>query len=92
MSATAAAGGVGAAALPIIYLFGLPGAGKNYVGEVLRDVWGLEFADADEWLLQDMRESLARKEGFTPEQCEPRTDPPPPALPDPRPPPPCTLT
>ena len=71
MSATAAAGGVGAA-LPIIYLFGLPGAGKNYVGELLRDAWGLEFADADEWLLQDMRESLARKEGFTPEQSEPR--------------------
>ena len=88
MSATSAtaAGGVGTAALPMIYLFGLPGAGKNYVGELLRDVWGLEFADADEWLLQDMRESLARKEGFTPEQSDPhhpstREHPLPPAAP-----------
>ena len=54
--------------LPLVYLFGLPGAGKNHVGELLRDGWGLEFADADEWLLDDMRDSLARGEGFTPEQ------------------------
>ena len=53
---------------PLVYLFGLPGAGKNYVGELLRDGWGMRFADADEWLLEDMRESLARGEGFTPAQ------------------------
>eukprot|EP00928_Gymnodinium_smaydae_P059186 TRINITY_DN4242_c1_g3_i1.p1 TRINITY_DN4242_c1_g3~~TRINITY_DN4242_c1_g3_i1.p1 ORF type:complete len:207 (-),score=35.97 TRINITY_DN4242_c1_g3_i1:217-837(-) len=52
----------------LIYLFGLPGAGKNFVGELLRDEWGMEFADADEWLLEDMKQSLARGEGFTPEQ------------------------
>ena len=58
-----------AAASPLlIYLFGLPGAGKNFVGELLRDEWGLQFADADEWLLEDMKQSLARGEGFTPEQ------------------------
>lgn len=56
------------AASPLIYLFGLPGAGKNFVGEMLRDEWGMQFADADEWLLDDMKQSLARGEGFTPEQ------------------------
>ncbi len=58
----------GMAAPPLIYLFGLPGAGKNFVGEMLRDEWGMQFADADEWLLEDMKQSLARGEGFTPEQ------------------------
>lgn len=56
------------AAPPLIYLFGLPGAGKNFVGEMLRDEWGMQFADADEWLLDDMKQSLVRGEGFSPEQ------------------------
>ena len=52
----------------LIYLYGLPAAGKNHVGELLEREFGFCFFDADEWLLPDMLASLERKEGFTPEQ------------------------
>eukprot|EP01049_Picozoa_sp_SAG25_P001316 SAG25_NODE_56_length_18517_cov_197.286296_7_plen_284_part_00 len=51
---------------------GLPGAGKNFVGEELARIQGAgwRFLDADEWLLPDMRASLAAKQGFSPDQRE----------------------
>ena len=53
---------------PLLYLFGLPGAGKNFVGELCAAERSdaLRFYDADEWLLPDMVAALAAGKGFTP--------------------------
>ncbi|CAK0881236.1 unnamed protein product [Prorocentrum cordatum] len=53
---------------PLVYFFGLPGAGKNHCGEMLAREFGYVFRDGDRWLPEDLRDSLARGQGFTPEQ------------------------
>ena len=56
-----------AAAPPLIYLFGLPGVGKNWVGEQCASLFGVRFADADDWLLPEQHDALAAGRGFTPD-------------------------
>ena len=51
----------------IIYLFGLPAAGKNYVGKILSEEFGFLFYDADVDLTEGMKESIQRNEIFTKE-------------------------
>jgi gluconate kinase len=51
----------------LIYLFGLPAAGKNYVGEVLAEEFGFYFHDADWDLTADMREAIRLRQPFTEE-------------------------
>ena len=46
-------------------LFGLSGAGKNFVGRILRDNYGFHFYDADDDLTPVMREAIAKREIFT---------------------------
>lgn len=46
----------------LLILFGLLGSGKNYVGGVLRDDYGMTFYDADTDLPADMREAIVRRE------------------------------
>jgi gluconokinase len=45
----------------LLVLFGVPGAGKSYVGHILRDSFGFTFHDADHDLPDDMRHALANK-------------------------------
>ena len=52
----------------LLYLVGLPGTGKNYVGELLRDRFGYEFHDADEWLPAAMVAGLEEGRAFTTEE------------------------
>ena len=42
----------------LIYLFGKPGSGKNYVGEQLAAHCGFNFHDADNWLPADLLATL----------------------------------
>ena len=49
----------------LVYLFGAPASGKNYVGEQLRRHCGFEFHDADDWLPRDLLDSLQRGVTFT---------------------------
>lgn len=42
----------------LIYLFGLPAAGKNYVGEVLAEAFGYTFYDGDRDLTPEMRDAV----------------------------------
>lgn len=49
----------------IIYLYGLPGAGKNFIGEIYKNKLNYHFQDADEYLLDTMKEKLKRGEHFT---------------------------
>lgn len=49
----------------LIILFGLAGAGKNYVGEILADQFGYYHWDADEAIPQEMRETIAQKKIIT---------------------------
>jgi gluconate kinase len=49
----------------LIYLFGLPAAGKNYVGEVLAEEFGFYFHDADCDLTADMLEAIWLGQPFT---------------------------
>lgn len=49
----------------LIVLFGLPGAGKTYVGEVFRDRFDCFFYDGDENLSEEMKEFIAAKKEFT---------------------------
>eukprot|EP00927_Polykrikos_kofoidii_P051743 TRINITY_DN45534_c0_g1_i1.p1 TRINITY_DN45534_c0_g1~~TRINITY_DN45534_c0_g1_i1.p1 ORF type:complete len:258 (+),score=35.25 TRINITY_DN45534_c0_g1_i1:219-992(+) len=51
-----------------VFLFGLPGVGKTYVGHVLERHLGYKFLEGDQWLPADLRESLDRGLGFTQEQ------------------------
>lgn len=53
---------------PLLYVFGLPGAGKTFLGKVLEREVGYRFLEGDTWLPEDLRASLRRGEGFTPEQ------------------------
>ena len=34
----------------IIYLYGLPGVGKNYIGEIFKNKFNFNFIDADDYL------------------------------------------
>lgn len=49
----------------LIYLFGLPAAGKNYVGEVLADEFGYTFYDGDLDLTPEMRDAVRDGRPFT---------------------------
>ena len=44
---------------PIVYLFGLAGAGKNWVGELLQRHFGYFFYDADKEATPAMRQAIA---------------------------------
>lgn len=50
-----------------IYLFGLPAAGKNYVGQVLAEEFGFAFYDGDLDLTSDLREAVRDQRPFTDE-------------------------
>src|SRR5688572_15751898 len=45
----------------LLVLFGVPGAGKSYVGHILQDSFGFTFHDADHDLPDDVRHALANK-------------------------------
>ena len=49
----------------LIYLFGLPAAGKNYVGRVLAEAVGYAFYDGDEDLTPEMRQAVRAEQPFT---------------------------
>lgn len=49
----------------LIYLFGLPAAGKNYVGEVLAEAFGFTFYDGDLDLTPEMRAAVREERPFT---------------------------
>ncbi|MBU1033180.1 MAG: shikimate kinase [Candidatus Omnitrophota bacterium] len=42
----------------LFFLFGHPGCGKNYVGEIFRDFFGFYFYDGDEQLTAGMKEIM----------------------------------
>jgi gluconokinase len=46
----------------LLILFGLSGAGKNYVGRILRDDYGMFFYDADTDLTPEMQDAISRQE------------------------------
>ena len=47
----------------IIYLYGLPAVGKNFIGELLKERYGFYFQDADKYLPKEMKliENTKRK-------------------------------
>jgi gluconate kinase len=49
----------------LIYLFGLPAAGKNYVGQVLADAFGFTFYDGDLDLTPEMRDAVREERPFS---------------------------
>jgi gluconokinase len=49
----------------LIYLFGLPAAGKNYVGRVLVEEFGYTFYDGDLDLTPEMRNAVHDERPFT---------------------------
>ncbi len=49
----------------LIYLFGLPAAGKNYVGRVLEESFGFIFYDGDLDLTPEMRDAVREERPFT---------------------------
>jgi gluconate kinase len=49
----------------LIYLFGLPAAGKNYVGGVLAEEFGYTFYDGDLDLTPEMRAAVRDERPFT---------------------------
>jgi len=51
----------------LIYLFGLPAAGKNYVGRVLAETFGYTFYDGDLDLTPEMRDAVREERPFTDE-------------------------
>jgi gluconate kinase len=48
-----------------LYLFGLPAAGKNYVGQVLADAFGYTFYDGDLDLTDELRHAVRDGRPFT---------------------------
>eukprot|EP00425_Heterocapsa_triquetra_P027233 CAMPEP_0195113614 /NCGR_PEP_ID=MMETSP0448-20130528/103149_1 /TAXON_ID=66468 /ORGANISM="Heterocapsa triquestra, Strain CCMP 448" /LENGTH=202 /DNA_ID=CAMNT_0040150575 /DNA_START=1 /DNA_END=609 /DNA_ORIENTATION=- len=58
----------GGGSMPLLFFFGLPGAGKTHCGQLAARAMGYRFCDGDHWLPDDLRASLARGEGFTPTQ------------------------
>ncbi len=51
----------------LIYLFGLPAAGKNYVGHVLAEEFGYTFYDGDLDLTPELRDAVREERPFTDE-------------------------
>lgn len=51
----------------LIYLFGLPAAGKNYVARILADEFGYTFYDGDLDLTPEMRDAVREERPFTEE-------------------------
>ena len=49
----------------LLYLFGLPAAGKNYVGRVLAEAFGYTFYDGDLDLTPEMRDAVREERPFT---------------------------
>ena len=49
----------------IIFLFGLLGVGKNFVGKIFADEFGFTFYDADQDLTATMKEAIASHREFT---------------------------
>ncbi len=49
----------------LLYLFGLPAAGKNYVGQVLADEFGYTFYDGDIDLTEELRDAVREERPFT---------------------------
>ena len=49
----------------LIYLYGLPAAGKNFVGEIFKNNFNFYFQDADEYLPKLMKDKLQKGEHFT---------------------------
>jgi gluconokinase len=54
----------------IIFLFGLPGAGKSYIGHLLRQRANIHFWEGDEALSHDMREAVNQEQPFSPAMME----------------------
>ena len=52
----------------IIYLYGLPGVGKNYIGEIFKNKFNFIFIDADDYLPINMKTKLKNGEHFTKEE------------------------
>jgi gluconate kinase len=52
----------------IIYLYGLPATGKNFIGEIIKEKYNFYFQDADLYLPQNMKIKLRNKEHFTIEE------------------------
>lgn len=50
---------------PLIYFFGLPATGKNYVGRVLAEEFGYTFYDGDIDLTSEMRDAVREERPFT---------------------------
>lgn len=49
----------------IIVIFGLPGTGKTYVGNLLRDEFGFFFYEGDKDLTRDIKKAILEKRIFT---------------------------
>lgn len=49
----------------LLILFGLPGAGKNYVGRILAEDFGYHFHDGDDDLPTEMRTAIAQGQAAT---------------------------
>jgi len=49
----------------VLFLFGPPGSGKNFVGELLAAHFGFSFFDADLWLPKELRATLAQGRAFS---------------------------
>jgi gluconokinase len=49
----------------ILYLYGLPGVGKNYIGKLIAKRFNIFFQDADEYLPSYMKDKLKKGEQFT---------------------------
>jgi gluconokinase len=47
------------------FLFGLSGAGKNYVGQVFQKRFGYTFIDCDKYITPAMLEAIAKKQSFS---------------------------
>jgi len=52
----------------IIYLYGLPGVGKNYIGEIFKNKFNFNFIDADDYLPINMKTKLKNGKYFTKEE------------------------
>ena len=52
----------------IIYLYGLPAVGKNFIGEILQNKFNFCFVDADKFLTPEMKKKLKKSKHFTPSE------------------------
>ena len=52
----------------LFYLYGLPGVGKNFVGNIFEKQFNFKFIDADNYLTENMKEKLRERKHFTPEE------------------------